>query len=60
MCAYLHEFILPLSLCVSRSLGLHIKGIEKNSRSAKENIFQQDECIVRINDTPLQDKTFAE
>uniref|UniRef100_G3PQQ4 PDZ domain-containing protein n=1 Tax=Gasterosteus aculeatus aculeatus TaxID=481459 RepID=G3PQQ4_GASAC len=43
-----------------RSLGLHIKGIEKNSRSAKENIFQQDECIVRINDTPLQDKTFAE
>ncbi|KAL6115435.1 pard3b [Pungitius sinensis] len=43
-----------------RSLGLHIKGIEKNSRSAKENIFQQDECIVRINDTPLHDKTFAE
>ncbi|KAM8904452.1 par-3 family cell polarity regulator beta a isoform 3-T3 [Spinachia spinachia] len=43
-----------------RTLGLHIKGIEKNSRSAKEKIFQPDECIVRINDTALQDKTFAE
>ncbi|XP_056286981.1 par-3 family cell polarity regulator beta a isoform X2 [Pseudoliparis swirei] len=43
-----------------RTLGLHIKGIEENSRSARENIFQQDECIVLINDTPLQDKTFAQ
>ncbi|XP_068561524.1 LOW QUALITY PROTEIN: partitioning defective 3 homolog B-like [Cebidichthys violaceus] len=43
-----------------RTLGLHIKGIEENSRSAKENIFQEDQCIVQINDTPLQDKTFAQ
>ncbi|XP_018516497.1 par-3 family cell polarity regulator beta a isoform X2 [Lates calcarifer] len=43
-----------------RTLGLHIKGIEENSRSKKENIFQEDECIVQINDTPLQDKTFAQ
>uniref|UniRef100_A0A3B5A709 Partitioning defective 3 homolog B-like n=1 Tax=Stegastes partitus TaxID=144197 RepID=A0A3B5A709_9TELE len=43
-----------------RTLGLHIKGIEENSRSRKENIFKEDECIVQINDTPLQDKTFAQ
>uniref|UniRef100_A0A3Q2V5A9 Par-3 family cell polarity regulator beta n=1 Tax=Haplochromis burtoni TaxID=8153 RepID=A0A3Q2V5A9_HAPBU len=43
-----------------RPLGLHIKGIEENSRSKKENLFKEDECIVQINDTPLQDKTFAQ
>ncbi|XP_038574850.1 par-3 family cell polarity regulator beta a isoform X3 [Micropterus salmoides] len=43
-----------------RALGLHIKGIEEKSRAKKENLFQQDECIVQINDTPLQDKTFTQ
>ncbi|XP_044201364.1 par-3 family cell polarity regulator beta a isoform X3 [Thunnus albacares] len=43
-----------------RMLGLLIKDIEENSRSKRENLFQQDECIVQINDTPLQDKTFAQ
>lgn len=44
----------------ARTLGLHIKGVEENSRSRRENLFREDECIVQINDTPLQDKTFAE
>ncbi|KAF7644177.1 hypothetical protein LDENG_00226200, partial [Lucifuga dentata] len=43
-----------------RTLGLHIKGIEETSRSRRDNIFQRDECIVQINDMPLQDKTFAQ
>ncbi|XP_041637870.1 par-3 family cell polarity regulator beta a [Cheilinus undulatus] len=43
-----------------RALGLHIKGIEENSRAKKEELFKEDECIVQINDTPLQDKTFAQ
>nr|XP_020447832.1 partitioning defective 3 homolog B-like isoform X1 [Monopterus albus] len=43
-----------------RTLGLHIKGIDKNSRSKRENLFQEDECIVQINGTPLQDKTFTQ
>lgn len=47
-------------VCVARTLGLHIKGIEENSRAQKESLFQEDECIVQINDTPLQDKTFAQ
>uniref|UniRef100_A0A672FWF5 PDZ domain-containing protein n=1 Tax=Salarias fasciatus TaxID=181472 RepID=A0A672FWF5_SALFA len=43
-----------------RTLGLHIKGIEANSRSKRDSLFQEDECIVQINDVPLQDKTFAQ
>ncbi|XP_034533767.1 partitioning defective 3 homolog B-like isoform X2 [Notolabrus celidotus] len=43
-----------------RTLGLHIKGIEENSRAKKEGLFKEDECIVQINDTPLQDKTFVQ
>ncbi|KAG7502365.1 partitioning defective 3-like B-like isoform X1 [Solea senegalensis] len=43
-----------------RSLGLHIKGIEENSRSKKEDLFKEGESIVQINDTPLEDKSFAE
>uniref|UniRef100_UPI0037E7F70D par-3 family cell polarity regulator beta a n=1 Tax=Semicossyphus pulcher TaxID=241346 RepID=UPI0037E7F70D len=43
-----------------RTLGLHIKGIEDNSRAKQENLFKEDECIVQINDTPLQDKTFVQ
>ncbi|RVE75417.1 hypothetical protein OJAV_G00016590 [Oryzias javanicus] len=43
-----------------RTLGLYIKGIEENSRSRREKLFKEDECIVQINDTPLLDKTFAQ
>ncbi|XP_060923246.1 par-3 family cell polarity regulator beta a [Limanda limanda] len=43
-----------------RTLGLHIKGIEEKSLSKRENIFRDDECIVQINNTPLEDKTFAQ
>ncbi|XP_041711601.2 partitioning defective 3 homolog B isoform X2 [Coregonus clupeaformis] len=43
-----------------RTLGLHIKSIEANSRSKREGIFQEDECIVQINGTELMDKTFAQ
>ncbi|XP_061571429.1 par-3 family cell polarity regulator beta a isoform X2 [Cololabis saira] len=43
-----------------RTLGLYIKGIEDSSRSKKENLFREDECIVQINDTTLHDKTFVQ
>uniref|UniRef100_A0A4W5JQJ1 PDZ domain-containing protein n=1 Tax=Hucho hucho TaxID=62062 RepID=A0A4W5JQJ1_9TELE len=48
------------SSSILRTLGLHIKGIEANSRSKREGIFQEDECIVQINGTELMDKTFAQ
>ncbi|XP_061659662.1 par-3 family cell polarity regulator beta a isoform X2 [Syngnathoides biaculeatus] len=43
-----------------RMLGLHIKNIEDNSRTKRENIFEEDECIVQINGIQLQDKTFTD
>lgn len=43
-----------------RSLGLHIRGVEENSRSKREGIFQDDECIVKINDAELMDKSFSQ
>uniref|UniRef100_A0A672LNF1 Par-3 family cell polarity regulator beta a n=1 Tax=Sinocyclocheilus grahami TaxID=75366 RepID=A0A672LNF1_SINGR len=43
-----------------RTLGLNIRAIEKNSRSEQEGVFEEDECIVQINDTELIDKSFAQ
>ncbi|MED6247296.1 hypothetical protein ATANTOWER_022002, partial [Ataeniobius toweri] len=43
-----------------RSLGLYIRGVEDESRSRKEGLFQEDECIVKINKTDLMDKTFSQ
>lgn len=43
-----------------RSLGLYIRGVEEESRSRKEGLFQEDECIVRINTMDLMDKTFGQ
>ncbi|XP_051998975.1 partitioning defective 3 homolog B isoform X1 [Xyrauchen texanus] len=43
-----------------RALGLHIRGVAENSRSKREDIFQDDECIVKINDTELMDKSFSQ
>uniref|UniRef100_A0A673JYW4 Par-3 family cell polarity regulator beta b n=1 Tax=Sinocyclocheilus rhinocerous TaxID=307959 RepID=A0A673JYW4_9TELE len=34
--------------------------VEENSRSKREGIFQDDECIVKINDTELMDKSFSQ
>ncbi|KAK1788628.1 hypothetical protein P4O66_002451 [Electrophorus voltai] len=48
-----------MSSCL-RALGLHIRGVEENSRSKREGIFQDEECIVRINDTELTDKSFSQ
>ncbi|NWJ02446.1 PAR3L protein, partial [Crypturellus undulatus] len=50
-------FISSLS---GRMLGLLIRGIEENSRSRRDGLFQENECIVRINRVDLTDKTFAQ
>uniref|UniRef100_A0A8D1WMV3 Partitioning defective 3 homolog B n=1 Tax=Sus scrofa TaxID=9823 RepID=A0A8D1WMV3_PIG len=43
-----------------RILGLFIRGIEENSRSKREGLFHENECIVKINNVDLTDKTFAQ
>ncbi|KAM9455051.1 par-3 family cell polarity regulator beta a isoform 2-T3 [Clarias gariepinus] len=49
-----------LSSLSGRSLGLHVKGIEENSRTNRERLFEEDECIVKINDAELIDNSFAQ
>ncbi|KAJ7408217.1 hypothetical protein BTVI_60447 [Pitangus sulphuratus] len=41
-------------------LGLFIRGIEENSRSRRDGLFHENECIVKINHVDLADKTFAQ
>ncbi|XP_038195802.1 partitioning defective 3 homolog B isoform X1 [Arvicola amphibius] len=43
-----------------RILGLFIRGIEEHSRCKQEGLFQENECIVKINNVELLDKTFAQ
>ncbi|NXA41046.1 PAR3L protein, partial [Eudromia elegans] len=50
-------FISSLS---GRMLGLLIRGIEESSRSRRDGLFHEDECIVKINCMDLTDKTFAQ
>ncbi|XP_076015189.1 partitioning defective 3 homolog B-like, partial [Genypterus blacodes] len=53
--------VVPYSSSLSgRSLGLYIRGVEEESRSRKEGLFREDECIVKINHTDLLDKTFSQ
>ncbi|XP_025048434.1 partitioning defective 3 homolog B-like [Alligator sinensis] len=43
-----------------RMLGLFIRGIEENSRSRRDGLFHENECIVKINHVDLVDRTFAQ
>ncbi|KAM4698421.1 partitioning defective 3 homolog B [Rhinophrynus dorsalis] len=43
-----------------RALGLYIRGLEENSRSKREGLFQENECIVKINNVELMDRAFAQ
>ncbi|XP_031414281.1 par-3 family cell polarity regulator beta a isoform X2 [Clupea harengus] len=53
--------VVPYSSSLSgRSMGLHVRGLEESGRAKREGIFQEDESIVQINDTPLMDKSFAQ
>ncbi|XP_056436546.1 partitioning defective 3 homolog B [Gadus chalcogrammus] len=49
-----------LSSLSGRSLGLYIRGVEEESRSRREGLFHEEECIVKINHTHLMDKTFSQ
>ncbi|XP_012788955.2 partitioning defective 3 homolog B isoform X1 [Sorex araneus] len=43
-----------------RILGLFIRGIEENSRSKRDGLFHENECIIKINNVDLVDKSFAQ
>ncbi|XP_069790006.1 partitioning defective 3 homolog B-like isoform X2 [Narcine bancroftii] len=53
--------VVPFNSTLSgRFLGLCIRGIEETSRTRKENLLQENECIIKINDNDLMDKTFVQ
>ncbi|XP_059503033.1 partitioning defective 3 homolog B-like isoform X1 [Stegostoma tigrinum] len=53
--------VVPFNSSLSgRFLGLCIRGIEENSRSKRERLLQENECIIKINDNNLMDRTFAQ
>ncbi|XP_048455034.1 partitioning defective 3 homolog B [Rhincodon typus] len=53
--------VVPFNSTLSgRFLGLCIRGIEENSRSKRERLLQENECIIKINDNNLMDRTFAQ
>ncbi|XP_032880246.1 partitioning defective 3 homolog B isoform X1 [Amblyraja radiata] len=53
--------VVPFNSTLSgRFLGLCIRGIEEKSRSRKENLLQENECIIKINDSELTDKAFVQ
>lgn len=54
------DYRVLMRFCLIRSLGLYIRGVEEESRSRKEGLFQEDECIIKINNTDLMDKTFSQ
>ncbi|XP_030065754.1 partitioning defective 3 homolog B isoform X2 [Microcaecilia unicolor] len=43
-----------------RILGLYIRGIEGYSRSKRDGLFHENECIVKINNVDLADRTFTQ
>lgn len=43
-----------------RALGLYIRGIEENSRTKQEDLFRENECIVKINSVELADRSFTQ
>ncbi|KAM4626287.1 partitioning defective 3 homolog B isoform 2-T2 [Discoglossus pictus] len=43
-----------------RILGLYIRGIEEHSRSRRDGLFQENECIVKINNVELMDRSFTQ
>ncbi|XP_068101110.1 partitioning defective 3 homolog B isoform X2 [Hyperolius riggenbachi] len=42
------------------ALGLYIRGIEEHSRTKRDGLFQENECIVRINSLELADRSFTQ
>lgn len=61
LCAGVRNAVMGTCLFLpDRCLGLYIRGVEEESRSRKEGLFQEDECIVKINKSDLMDKTFSQ
>ncbi|XP_004867573.1 partitioning defective 3 homolog [Heterocephalus glaber] len=52
--------VAPFSARGGRTLGLLVKRMEKGSKAEQENLFHENDCIVRINDGDLRNRRFEQ
>ncbi|XP_027448519.2 partitioning defective 3 homolog isoform X7 [Zalophus californianus] len=52
--------VVPFSARGRRTLGLLVKRLEKGGKAEQENLFHENDCIVRINDGDLRNRRFEQ
>uniref|UniRef100_A0A8V0XMR4 Partitioning defective 3 homolog n=1 Tax=Gallus gallus TaxID=9031 RepID=A0A8V0XMR4_CHICK len=52
--------VVPFSARGGRTLGLLVKRLEKGGKAEQENLFCENDCIVRINDGDLRNRRFEQ
>ncbi|XP_026565905.1 partitioning defective 3 homolog isoform X8 [Pseudonaja textilis] len=52
--------VVPLSARGGRTLGLLVKRLEKGGKAEQENLFHENDCIVKINDGDLRNRRFEQ
>ncbi|XP_034258526.1 partitioning defective 3 homolog isoform X14 [Pantherophis guttatus] len=52
--------VVPFSARSGRTLGLLVKRLEKGGKAEQENLFHENDCIVKINDGDLRNRRFEQ
>ncbi|XP_058153674.1 partitioning defective 3 homolog isoform X3 [Dasypus novemcinctus] len=52
--------VVPFSARGGRTLGLLVKRLEKGGKAEQENLFHENDCIVRINNGDLRNRRFEQ
>ncbi|XP_064018669.1 partitioning defective 3 homolog isoform X12 [Pogoniulus pusillus] len=52
--------VVPFSARGGRTLGLLVKRLEKGGKAEQENLFRENDCIIRINDGDLRNRRFEQ
>ncbi|XP_038654214.1 partitioning defective 3 homolog isoform X5 [Scyliorhinus canicula] len=52
--------VVPFSSTVGRTLGLLVKRLEKGGKAERENLFNENDCIVKINGGDLRNTRFEQ
>ncbi|XP_026528013.1 partitioning defective 3 homolog isoform X4 [Notechis scutatus] len=52
--------VVPFSARGGRTLGLLVKRLEKGGKAEQENLFHENDCIVKINDGDLRNRRFEQ
>ncbi|MGH0163077.1 UNVERIFIED_CONTAM: hypothetical protein FKN15_061953 [Acipenser sinensis] len=52
--------VVPFSARGGRTLGLLVKRLEKGGKAEQENLFHENDCVVRINNRDLRNIRFEQ